>query len=88
LQLSLPVSQGALVAATLGDGPAAGAGIRDGDVILAIDGDDVRTPNDVGDILAGLDPGQVVEVEVVRTDGGTDTIDVRLGTRPLPTELP
>jgi S1-C subfamily serine protease len=88
LQLNLPVSEGALVAATLGDGPAAGAGIRDGDVIRAIDGDDVRTPNDVGDVLSGLDPGQVVEVEVVRPDGDIDTIDVRLGTRPLPTELP
>jgi serine protease Do len=86
-QLDLPVDQGAYVLATTDGGPAATAGIRDGDVIVSIDGQTVTSADDVGSILDGLAPGQKVTVEVAR-GGGTESIDVTLGTRPLPTELP
>jgi serine protease Do len=87
-QLGLPIDTGALVVATLGDGPAADAGISEGDVIRAIDGREVRSGEDVGMILEELRPGERVEIEVVRADGTVETETVRLGTRPLPTELP
>jgi serine protease Do len=86
-QLDLPVDQGAYVLATTDGGPAARAGIRDGDVIVSIDGQTVTSADDVGSILDGLAPGQRITVEVAR-GGGTESIDVTLGTRPLPTELP
>jgi serine protease Do len=87
-QLGLPVDTGALVVGTLGDGPAAGAGISEGDVITSIDGRAVRTGDDISDILADLRPGERVEIDVVRPDGRQASMTVRLGTRPLPTELP
>ena len=87
-QLGLDVDQGAYVLAVTKDGPAASAGISSGDVIVAIDGRDVTGADDVGSILDGLDPGQTVSVDVVTGSGRRDTIQVMLGTRPLPLELP
>jgi S1-C subfamily serine protease len=87
-QLNLPVDHGAYVLATTGDGPAAKAGIKDGDVIVALNGTDVRTADDLGNALAGLQPGQAVAVQVVEPSGQTKTLDATLGTRPLPTKLP
>jgi S1-C subfamily serine protease len=82
------VDRGAFVLGTTGDGPAASAGIGEGDVIMSIDGQTVTTSEDVGDILSSLAPGDRVEVEVVAAGGETRTRTVTLGTRPLPTELP
>jgi S1-C subfamily serine protease len=87
-QFDLTVDRGAFVLGTTGDGPAASAGIGEGDVIMSIDGQTVTTSEDVGDILSSLAPGDRVEVEVVGIGGETRTRTVTLGTRPLPTELP
>jgi S1-C subfamily serine protease len=87
-QFNLTVDRGAFVLGTTGNGPAAAAGIREGDVITAIDGRPVASAEDVGDILGTFDPGDRVEVELVGTDGSVRTIEVTLGTRPLPTTLP
>jgi S1-C subfamily serine protease len=87
-QFGLKVDHGAYVAETTTDGPAVGAGIRQGDVIVSIDGKQVASDNDVGTILNGLKPGDRVPVEVVGSDGTTRTVEVTLGTRPSPAELP
>ena len=68
-QLGLKVEQGAYVVDTPGGAPAEAAGIQAGDVIVAIDGHDVTSGEDVGTILEGLEPGQSVPVEIVGTDG-------------------
>jgi S1-C subfamily serine protease len=72
------------VLATTGDGPAAGAGISQGDVIVSIDGHDITSDSDLSDILRGLSPDDSVPVAVVGPNGEQRTIDVTLGTRPLP----
>jgi len=87
-QLNLTVDKGAYVVDTPSDGPAQAAGIRAGDVIVSIDGKDVATAVDVGQILDSLDPGQRVAVEVVGTDGTRRTVDVTLASRPGPVQLP
>jgi serine protease Do len=87
-QFGLSVNQGAYVVATTSDGPAAGAGIRQGDVIVSIDGQTVASGDDLGRVLEGLTPGKSVPVVVVGTNGQRRTIQVTLGTRPLPTQLP
>jgi serine protease Do len=85
-QLNLPTDHGALVLATLRNGPAADAGIKVGDVIVEVDGRSVTTADDLGTILDDLQPGATVDVKVVgRT--GERTVSVTLGTRPLPTEF-
>ena len=83
-QLNLPVGEGAYVAATTGDGPAQAAGIRRGDVIVSVAGQSVSSSDDLGTVLEGLQPGEQVPVEVVGADGERRTVDVTLGSRPLP----
>ena len=87
-QLGLKTNAGAYVINTTTDGPAAKAGLAQGDVIVAIDGKTVGSAADVGSILNGLKPDQTVSVTVVTPQGAQKSIDVTLGTRPLPTQLP
>ena len=56
------------------------AGLRLGDVITAIDGDAVETPESVGDAIAGRDPGDTIRLAVVR-DGFESSVDAVLGSR-------
>ena len=86
-QLDLPVEKGALVLATLANGPAAEAGIREGDVIVDIGGEAIDVAEDLGRVLDDLAPGDVVDVRVVTPDGVERTRRVTLGTKPLPTEF-
>jgi len=88
LQFGLPVNSGAYVLATTSDGPAAAAGVRQGDVIVSIDSQTIASGDDLGRVLNGLKPGQAVSVVVVGSNGQRRTIQVTLGTRPLPTQLP
>jgi serine protease Do len=88
LQLGLGVDHGAYVLAVSKDGPAAAAGIVEGDVIVSLDGHEVGGTDALGSLLANLKPGDKVTVGVVGPSGQTQTIDVTLGTRPLPTQLP
>jgi serine protease Do len=86
-QLDLPVESGALVLATLANGPAADAGIREGEVIVEVDGEAIEAAEDLGRVLDALAPGDEVEVRVVGPNGGERSERVELGTKPLPTEF-
>ena len=82
-QLGLPVEQGALVQAVTG--PAEEAGIETGDVIVAFEGQRIITTDDLGKAILQKRAGDTVDVRVVRPDGESATLTVRLGVRPLPT---
>jgi S1-C subfamily serine protease len=86
-QLDLKVDSGALVLATLANGPAADAGVREGDVIVEVDGNAIEAAEDLGRVLDALTPGDVVEVRVVGSSGQERSYRVTLGTKPLPTEF-
>ncbi|HEV8564622.1 MAG TPA: trypsin-like peptidase domain-containing protein [Actinomycetota bacterium] len=88
LQFGLGTESGAYVLAVSADGPASGAGIEEGDVIVRVDGHDIDGTDALGNVLADLKPGDHVEVELVDRDGRTRTVNLTLGTRPLPTQLP
>jgi len=72
---------GARVAAVTGGGPAASAGVRVGDVIVAIDGDAVRSTDDVRGAVEARDVGAHATLTVLR--GGEHVqVEVTLGSRP------
>jgi len=62
-------------------GPAARAGLRTGDEIVAIGGRAVRDPDDVAAAVQDRHPGETLSVEV-RRDGAERTFQVELATRP------
>jgi serine protease DegQ len=64
-------------------GPAAAAGIRPGDVVTAIEGEDIASPEDLLAALRQRDPGDRVSVDVQR-GGETRSFDVTLTDRPSP----
>ena len=75
--------RGAEVQAVQPGGPAALAGVRAGDVIVAINGETVREPDEVSEAVSEHEPGDEIEVEVLR-DGERRTIRVELAKRPGP----
>jgi putative serine protease PepD len=72
---------GARVQEATAGGPAASAGVRAGDVIVAIGGDPVRGADDVAAAIQDRRPGETVELEIER-GGDARTLEVELGTRP------
>ena len=84
LQFGLPVQSGALVLDVVPGGPADKAGIRQGDVILGLDGKDVIDSTSLRELLLSHRPGDRVAVGVVTQGGQKKTITATLGVNPLP----
>jgi serine protease Do len=75
-------TEGAVVGdLTKDDSPAARAGLRSGDVIIAFDGKPVKSPKQLTEIVADTPVGKSSEVKYVR-DGHVETTTIRLGERP------
>lgn len=58
--------EGALITEVMKDSPALKAGLKVGDVIVEINGEQVETPGDVSSELRGKDRGEEVELTIVR----------------------
>lgn len=82
--LKLPESQeGVLVSGVVAEAPAARAGIRPGDVLMAVAGQRVNSPEELLRQVAALPPERDAELQVER-GGKAMTLTVRVGKRPLP----
>ncbi|SFO04499.1 serine protease, S1-C subfamily, contains C-terminal PDZ domain [Pseudonocardia ammonioxydans] len=79
--LGVRAEEGALVARVDPDGPAAAAGIRPGDVLVALGDRPVTTVTDLHAALRGTEPGTATTVTVLRA-GGRSELPVTIGDRP------
>jgi S1-C subfamily serine protease len=81
-QVGLPTdARGALIVGVYPGSPAEAAGLRAGELITAVAGQDVESAADLTEILADLEPGQGVELEVASPGGGR-SLDLELTGRP------
>jgi serine protease Do len=81
--LGLKKAEGALVAEPQSDSPAAKAGVLAGDVITAVDGNDVKYPGDVARKIGAMAPGTEVKLSIQRR-GEEKTVSLTLGQPPDP----
>lgn len=80
---SLAQKSGAIVAGVLQGGPADKAGIKPGDILMSIDGEDITDTTKLLNVVAQIKPGTPAKVHVVRKGKELD-ITVVIGKRPPP----
>jgi S1-C subfamily serine protease len=85
---NLPVEYGALIATGVGGGdpivdgsPGERAGLEAGDVIVAVDGEQITQGADLSTLLLPYSPGDTITLRVLR-ESSTSEISVTLGERP------
>lgn len=78
--LGLESTSGALVGSVLANEPAARAGVKDGDVIIAVDGENIEDSAALLRAIADKHPGTNAVLTIYR-DGKTQQINVTLGER-------
>jgi serine protease Do len=79
--LGLPKDRGEIVASVEPSGPAAKAGIKQGDVIVKINGSDVTYDNTLSYVVANTPIGATVPIELIR-DGQRKTVNATIAQRP------
>ncbi len=81
---NLPATSGALIAGVMRGSPADKAGLKPGDVLLAIDGAPVRDAQSMLENIAALEPGSTSHFAIRRAKQDVD-VRVVIGKRPRPT---
>ncbi|HEX6375278.1 MAG TPA: Do family serine endopeptidase [Allosphingosinicella sp.] len=84
--LGIPKNQGELIRGVTAGGPAARAGIRQGDVVVSVGGRPVTPDESLAYLVARQPVGSRVPIELVR-DGQRRTVTVAVGERPTDEEL-
>jgi len=77
----LPATEGAIIAGVLRGSPADRAGIRPGDVLVAVGGKPVKDPQGMLELIAGLTPGTSAPFRLRREAKELD-VAVNIGKRP------
>jgi len=80
--IKYPQGEGAVIAGVIRGGPAHTGGLRPGDVIISVDGKEVKSPSDALSITSKLKPETAYPIAVAR---GGETLDFRVmvGKRPV-----
>lgn len=79
----LAKNSGAIIAGVLKGGPADKAGMRPGDILVAVEGKPVSDTTDMLNLIAQLTPGNKAKMMVLRK-GQESTVEVIVGKRPRP----
>ncbi|MFC6478119.1 DegQ family serine endoprotease [Pseudomonas asuensis] len=72
---------GALIAQVLENGPAAKSGLKVGDVILSVNGQQIIQSADLPHLIGNLKPDSAAEMNIVR-EGARKTVSVKVGDMP------
>ena len=79
--IGLEKAAGAIVAEAQPNSPASKAGVSSGDVILSVDGKNIKGPKQLARVIADHEPNQAVKIVVFR-NGEEKTLNVELGSLP------
>jgi serine protease Do len=79
--IGLKEPRGALVAEAIKDGPAAKAGIKTGDTILAVDGEPIKEAKDLSRKVAQVAPGKSLSITLYR-DGKERSVTLEVASQP------
>ncbi|MGH2387500.1 MAG: S1C family serine protease [Chloroflexota bacterium] len=82
-QYGLGADNGVAIGVVVPDGPAAKAGVKAGDVIVALNGQPTLSVEAFNEALARLKPGQRIPVTVVTTNGQRHSVTITLGELPV-----
>jgi serine protease DegQ len=83
----LEQKSGAIVAGVLKNGPADRAGIKPGDILVSVDGQDITDTTRLLNLIAQIKPGSNAKIHLVRKNHEMD-LDVMIGKRPPPPKQP
>ena len=84
--LGIPKNQGELIARVEPAGPAARAGLRVGDVVTRVNGQEVTPDQTLSRLVAAVAPGQSARLDVLR-GGRPQTVTVSVAARPSEEQL-
>ncbi len=84
--MGIEKGKGEMIAAVEPGGAAAKAGIKQGDVVLKVNGQDVTNDQSLSYLVANVKPGETVPFEILR-DGKRMTVKATLAQRPPEDEL-
>jgi serine protease DegQ len=76
-------NSGAIIAGVVRNGPADRAGVRPGDILLAVEGKIVKNTGDMLNLIAQLAPGAKASLKLMRQNRES-TVNVTVGKRPRP----
>jgi len=83
----LDQKSGAIVAGVLKNGPADRAGIKPGDILMSVNGQEITDTTRLLNVIAQIKPGTAAKVHLVRKNRELD-VDVVIGKRPPPPKQP
>jgi serine protease Do len=78
--------KGVLVYQVLPDSPASKAGVKDGDIVAAFDGQPIQHSRQLIDLVSGTKAGRRITLEILR-EGKSQTLEVEIGARPVDVDL-
>jgi Do/DeqQ family serine protease len=78
----LAAQRGALIAGVEDGSPASRAGLSEGDVVVALNGTEIKTGDVLRNSIAMIKPGTTVDLDVVHRAGNKATIKAKLGELP------
>lgn len=80
-----PGQDGALVGHVEAGGPAEKSGLKQGDIIVRIDGVEMKNINQLRNYVAGTEPGKELALDIIR-DGRKEAVKVKVGELPSQTQ--